>query len=81
MRKLVGKVANNMKKIDIEAMKEGKQLNVDQYNLLTAHATEKEIHDALKNMSDLTELRSSPLLKRNGECHYHSFRVYYIYII
>ncbi|XP_058759182.1 uncharacterized protein LOC131632454 [Vicia villosa] len=53
-RALVGKPASGLNKIDLEIMREGKQLQRDQCASLTALVTEGEIHKVLKKMSDLT---------------------------
>ncbi|CAI8611329.1 unnamed protein product [Vicia faba] len=51
---LVGVAATNLKKIDIEVMRDGKQLNKDHCQNPAALVTDREIHQTLMKISDLT---------------------------
>ncbi|XP_058784539.1 uncharacterized protein LOC131659350 [Vicia villosa] len=50
---LMGSKEDNLKHVDIEAMRRGKQVSPIQREYLTSIVTEKEIWDALKGIGDL----------------------------
>ncbi|KAL5184132.1 Transposon TX1 uncharacterized protein [Glycine soja] len=52
-RKLMGSTASNLRHIDIQAMRDGKQITFDQGTFLTATVTEAEIVKALQGIGDL----------------------------
>ena len=55
-RKLMGSTASNLRHIDIQAMRDGKQITFDQGAFLTATVTEAEIVKALQGIGDLKAL-------------------------
>ncbi|KAL5194445.1 putative ribonuclease H protein [Glycine soja] len=52
-KKLMGSTASNLRHIDIQAMRDGKQITFDQGAFLTATVTEAEIVKALQGIGDL----------------------------
>ncbi|XP_014618090.1 uncharacterized protein [Glycine max] len=55
-RKLMGSIACNLRHIDIQAMRDGKQITFDQGAFLTATVTEAENAKALQGIGDLKAL-------------------------
>lgn len=53
---LMGKADHRLYHIDVDSMRKGNQLNVEQRDLLIKSVTTKEIEDALKGMRDLNTL-------------------------
>lgn len=51
-RNLMGQANNKITHIDIEAMRNGKQIGIDQRNMLTRQVSETEIEQALKCIGD-----------------------------
>ncbi|XP_058742247.1 uncharacterized protein LOC131622271 [Vicia villosa] len=51
---LVGTTATSLKKIDILAMREVSQLSIEQRILLIGNVLEKEVHQVLMKISDIT---------------------------
>lgn len=61
---MMGKIeSNNIQHLDVEAMREGNQLNMLQREVLTARVAEIDIVDALKDIGDL----KAPVLDGFGE--------------
>ncbi|KAH1253271.1 putative ribonuclease H protein [Glycine max] len=65
--KLMGCTASNLRQIDIQAMRDGKQITFDQGVFLTATVTEAEIVKALQGIGDLKAPDDVLLLCRGDE--------------